>query len=285
MTNYFNSKYPIIALAMNQVSDAKFAIECSNAGIYPSISLFNYYKNNTINYERFIRETTLNNFMLSLTILDLKNKYVLTLIKKLKIPCIEIILPFEQDCLSEEESKLINFLKKDHLICLKCPEYIKNSTIELFDCLILKGKDGAGFIGNNNESIKNIFYKVKNDYPNKKIIVSGGIETKQQIKYFLNEGATAIGIGTLFALSKESSIPFNTKLKMSTNQIKQITNYNNDKKNSIVFSEIDNKEDDLNNSKSLIKGINGIEGHIYAGTAVKNIKEIKSLKQIVEELI
>mgnify|MGYP003348685181 CR=1 FL=1 len=76
MTNYFNSKYPIIALAMNQVSDAKFAIECSNAGIYPSISLFNYYKNNTINYERFIRETTLNNFMLSLTILDLKNKYV-----------------------------------------------------------------------------------------------------------------------------------------------------------------------------------------------------------------
>ena len=83
MTNYFNSKYPIIALAMNQVSDAKFAIECSNAGIYPSISLFNYYKNNTINYERFIRETTLNNFMLSLTILDLKNKYVLTLIKKL----------------------------------------------------------------------------------------------------------------------------------------------------------------------------------------------------------
>ena len=46
MTNYFNSKYPIIALAMNQVSDAKFAIECSNAGIYPSISLFNY---NTFN--------------------------------------------------------------------------------------------------------------------------------------------------------------------------------------------------------------------------------------------
>ena len=155
----------------------------------------------------------------------------------------------------------------------------------MFDCLILKGKDGAGFIGNNNESIKNIFYKVKNDYPNKKIIVSGGIETKQQIKYFLNEGATAIGIGTLFALSKESSIPFNTKLKMSTNQIKQITNYNNDKKNAIVFSEINNKEDDLNNSKSLIKGINGIEGHIYAGTAVKNIKEIKPLKQIVEELI
>ena len=33
MTNCFNSKYPIVALAMNQVSNAKFAVDCHNVGI------------------------------------------------------------------------------------------------------------------------------------------------------------------------------------------------------------------------------------------------------------
>ena len=37
MTNCFNSKCPIVALAMNQVSNAKFAVDCHNVGIYPSI--------------------------------------------------------------------------------------------------------------------------------------------------------------------------------------------------------------------------------------------------------
>ena len=44
---FFNCKYPIIAATMNQVSDLKLAIACHDAGILPSLSVYNYSLSNT----------------------------------------------------------------------------------------------------------------------------------------------------------------------------------------------------------------------------------------------
>ena len=287
MTNCFNSKYPIVALAMNQVSNAKFAVDCHNVGIYPSISLFNYktIKDFLLDVSYFKEKTGTTNFLFSLNFSDFENKQIRNIIDKLDIKNIELIFNFHNS--NEIFSNIKNELKKRQNIVF----YLKTMSVtglkfnEYFNGFILKGNNSAGIIGKN--KIESIFLYTKKTYPDKFIIPSGGIENKNQIKYFMDNGATAIGIGTLFALSEESPIPKESKLAMINKKRSIMINSINHKKGAIVFSKIKNGNNDHNNTESLILGITsgGKKGHIYAGTAIESIKEIKPLKQIVEELI
>ena len=287
MTNCFNSKYPIVALAMNQVSNAKFAVDCHNVGIYPSISLFNYktIKDFLLDVSYFKEKTGTTNFLFSLNFSDFENKQIRNIIDKLDIKNIELIFNFHNS--NEIFSNIKNELKKRQNIVF----YLKTMSItdlrfnEYFNGFILKGNNSAGIIGKN--KIESIFLYTKKTYPDKFIIPSGGIENKNQIKYFMDNGAAAVGIGTLFALSEESPIPKESKLAMINKKRSIMINSINHKKGAIVFSKIKNGNNDHNNTESLILGITsgGKKGHIYAGTAIESIKEIKPLKQIVEELI
>ena len=287
MTNCFNSKYPIVALAMNQVSNAKFAVDCHNVGIYPSISLFNYttLKDFLLDVSYFKEKTGTTDFLFSLNFSDFENKQIRNIIDKLDIKNIELIFNFHNS--NEIFSNIKNELKKRQNIVF----YLKTMSItdlrfnEYFNGFILKGNNSAGIIGKN--KIESIFLYTKKTYPDKFIIPSGGIENKNQIKYFMDNGAAAVGIGTLFALSEESPIPKESKLAMINKKRSIMINSINHKKGAIVFSKIKNGNNDHNNTESLILGITsgGKKGHIYAGTAIESIKEIKPLKQIVEELI
>ena len=287
MTNCFNSKYPIVALAMNQVSNAKFAVDCHNVGIYPSISLFNYttLKDFLLDVSYFKEKTGTTDFLFSLNFSDFENKQIQNTIDKLDIKNIELIFNFHNS--NEIFSNIKNELKKRQNIVF----YLKTMSItdlrfnEYFNGFILKGNNSAGIIGKN--KIESIFLYTKKTYPDKFIIPSGGIENKNQIKYFMDNGAAAVGIGTLFALSEESPIPKESKLAMINKKRSIMINSINHKKGAIVFSKIKNGNNDHNNTESLILGITsgGKKGHIYAGTAIESIKEIKPLKQIVEELI
>ena len=287
MTNCFNSKCPIVALAMNQVSNAKFAVDCHNVGIYPSISLFNYktIKDFLLDVSYFKEKTGTTNFLFSLNFSDFENKQIRNIIDKLDIKNIELIFNFHNS--NEIFSNIKNELKKRQNIVF----YLKTMSItdlrfnEYFNGFILKGNNSAGIIGKN--KIESIFLYTKKTYPDKFIIPSGGIENKNQIKYFMDNGAAAVGIGTLFALSEESPIPKESKLAMINKKRSIMINSINHKKGAIVFSKIKNGNNDHNNTESLTLGIktNGKKGHIYAGTAIESIKEIKPLKQIVEELI
>ena len=287
MTNCFNSKYPIVALAMNQVSNAKFAVDCHNVGIYPSISLFNYttLKDFLLDVSYFKEKTGTTDFLFSLNFSDFENKQIQNTIDKLDIKNIELIFNFHNS--NEIFSNIKNELKKRQNIVF----YLKTMSVtglkfnEYFNGFILKGNNSAGIIGKN--KIESIFLYTKKTYPDKFIIPSGGIENKNQIKYFMDNGAAAVGIGTLFALSEESPIPKESKLAMINKKRSIMINSINHKKGAIVFSKIKNGNNDHNNTESLILGITsgGKKGHIYAGTAIESIKEIKPLKQIVEELI
>ena len=282
-----DSKYPIIALSMNQVSNAKFAVDCHNVGIYPSISLFNYttLKDFLLDVSYFKEKTGTTNFLFSLNFSDFENKQIQNTIDKLDIKNIELIFNFHNS--NEIFSNIKNELKKRQNIVF----YLKTMSItdlrfnEYFNGFILKGNNSAGIIGKN--KIESIFLYTKKTYPDKFIIPSGGIENKNQIKYFMDNGAAAVGIGTLFALSEESPIPKESKLAMINKKRSIMINSINHKKGAIVFSKIKNGNNDHNNTESLILGITsgGKKGHIYAGTAIESIKEIKPLKQIVEELI
>jgi hypothetical protein len=80
----FRSKYPIMLAAMNQVSTLDFAVAASKAGIFPSISGFNYYtpkqykKDSKINLENCTRDlktfndiTGSNDLILSVQLSDI----------------------------------------------------------------------------------------------------------------------------------------------------------------------------------------------------------------------
>ena len=209
-----DSKYPIIALSMNQVSNAKFAVDCHNVGIYPSISLFNYktIKDFLLDVSYFKEKTGTTNFLFSLNFSDFENKQIRNIIDKLDIKNIELISNFYNANKSfiniKDELKNRNSIR----FFLKTIDRKDFYFGKYFNGLILKGNESAGALGKN--KIESIFLYTKNKYPNKFIIPSGGIQNKDQIKYFMSNGATAIGIGTLFALSEESPIPKEAKLAM-----------------------------------------------------------------------
>ena len=81
---------------MNQVSDAKFAVDCYNAGIYPSISLFNYktIKDFILGISYFKEKTGTTDFLFSLNFSDFENLQIRNIIDKLDIKNIELIFNF-----------------------------------------------------------------------------------------------------------------------------------------------------------------------------------------------
>jgi len=76
-----------------------------------------------------------------------------------------------------------------------------------FDGFIIKGPDGAGRTAPGDGESLDVYYNtLKTIAPDAAIIPSGGISTSQQVKYWIDKGVVAVGIGSLFAASKESPI-------------------------------------------------------------------------------
>jgi NAD(P)H-dependent flavin oxidoreductase YrpB (nitropropane dioxygenase family) len=174
-------------------------------------------------------------------------------------------------------------------------EHIRNNNVKVFlkthntknieyivDGLVLKGQDGAG---RGTESLETLFTDIKKHSPDLPVIVSGGIGTSEHVKYYLDKGASAIGIGTLLAVSKECKISNETKLKMielTSNDIKRFGT--GAVQNALIFTEIAN--DTFNHSQGLEQGITGASsGHIFAGTAIDHISEIRPVSDIINDLI
>ena len=274
----FGSKYPIIAAAMNQVSDLNLARSVRYAGAIPSLSIYNY-KNN---FQGLIDDLTSykNEFndlkiFLSLGDQELKTPIVLDLILKFKIEFIELILDSGVD-IQQELSSVMNNNTKVFIKCLSIKDVINGAF-----GVILKGDEGAGR-GTNN--LVKLFDQIKIGYPHLEIIVSGGIGTHKQVKYYMDNGALAVSIGTLFAAAKESKISIDTKLRIinSTDQdIKQFSK--GAKQNVLIFSNTPN--DDFNHTTGLINGIcDPTHGHVFVGKSINQIQEIKSVKEIIDLL-
>jgi nitronate monooxygenase len=288
--DFFDSRYPIIAAAMNQVSNCDLAVACHNAGIFPSISALTYSKNYIINYDDLERaidqyqtRTGTNKILISVAIGDLLGKQFYNLVKKYNLENLEII---GNDCSYPKEEKELYL------------EYLSTPTLKLFPKvlgrarvnprlmhgIILKGKDGAG------RSVQDInedeeLLSIKSQFPSLPIVMSGGIGSNKDIKKYMEMGCIGVAIGTLFAASEESCISKETKLKMiesSSNEIKRLDA--GAQQNAIVFSRIE--EDDFNNTNSLNMGMKDpTKGHIFAGKGIDHIKSILPVKDIVQLLV
>lgn len=280
---------------MNGVSDAKFAVHCFRAGITPTFSVFMSGDNmDKIGAELKYYNDRIGNcdsLIVSGTYIEIAMMIKSGLISKYKIEHIEFI-PETQDQVGYE---LMDKLKQYGFIV-----YYKTQNTTQYERLynlpsyvILKGSDGAGAVSDTSLSKLIDFYSHKVPF-----IVSGGISTSEQVSYYMGLGASAIGIGTLFAFSKESGLDQNIKEKMCQESSKNLYKFdrgNNMKLNSIRFSDVVypnftnkffSKGDVLNRSPSLYTGIQskGKDGHIFAGVGIDNITEILSLTEIAKRL-
>lgn len=310
----FQSKYPILVAAMNKAANLKLALASANAGIFPSIAGYNYchgpnnynnkYPNLNLTHleydlKSFNDKTGTNNLNISIEFLDMLKPEFIKLCSLKLFSHIEIV----------DETKYVSKAEADktntHLNYLKtCFTEINNygiSTIfkciqpnhwdtktkrthDLFQGVIIKSTEAAGLVAIDidRKTLIEEFNYLKNLSPNKTFIPLGGIYSSKQIKEFLNLGAETIGVGSYFIAAEEFDIPIENKrriIEMNTNDIRNVSGHN-----SVVFSEVNNY--DFNLTYSLYTATNTpLKGRIPMGHGINHIKEIKPLKDLVEELI
>lgn len=307
MNSLFNTTYPIFCAAMNKVSDARLASAVWESGCMPSLTLFNYIINRKIHYnlmqhdiDKFYALSPLGKFVFSVDSKTLTSNEFFQMIVNNKIEYLEIIVPTLQvkhTKLTEDTIKVLTTLQRDLKrykdlnikVILKgltrfVPLEIELHFPNLFDGFILKGPDGAGSVVDrlDNSTLLENQISVLQKYPNCCLITTGGISTGKEAKQYLDNGASYVGIGTLFAFSEESSISINSKLAAIGKQLERFADTN---QNAIIFSTDKFEEFDRNHTVSLEHGVKSVKGHLFAGAGITNITCIKTVKEIVEEII
>ena len=288
----FTSIYPIVCVSMNQVSDLNLALAVAKAGAVPSININIYRENNVINYAKansdldaFSSEIGNLNLIYAIKPYDLLDSNCVALLKRVS-HCELVFIPEENAYSIIRDLK--NYGCKFLVKMVGYPNDIKESFVkELYDGVILKGPDTAGRTNVKIESIEMMLIKYKQLLPDHFLIPCGGIGTASRVKLMMTFGAGAVGIGTLFAASAESSVSMETKQKIVEAKSFDITTLSSDNlpQNSLKFTNW-TETDDSNNTESLKAGIkNPTVGHIFVGKSIDYVNEIKSVNNIVQSLI
>lgn len=290
MFKFFNCRHPIVAVAMNSVSDLNLALACFDAGIIPSLSFFNYYYDDTQltgydvsrfeqDIKKFVEHARCTELIISMSANHLFDRKVQDIIKNYNLSYIELV-----QNVNPSTFDMIKQIKKElgFKLLIKC---LYDTPLMKCDAIVLKGPLGAGRSNPDGDSLKKLVKSVRNSYPNLTIIASGGISNKDDIQEILNEGADLVGIGTLFAASLESPISNETKEKIITSNRQDLTRIGKFKQQGLFFGAIDEK-DNANNSRGLNTGIKNPAdgGHVFLGTAVDEITEILTVDEIVKKL-
>jgi hypothetical protein len=260
---------------MNFVSDARLAIACNRAGIVPSLV-----GNDKITEQlkEFRDSCPSGNLILAIEPHRIL-MHSITLFKKYGVSHIQLL---DHPNLNTLKSlKRVTNIKIIH----KSLSSMDLSEIEPFlDAVDLKSPDAASRVVTTGQTTMERFLEQKATNPNLPIIVTGGISTSEQIKMYLEAGAEAVGLGTIFALSEESRIHPDKKLEMIKKSFSDVMSIGKNRMNGIVFSET--PDTDNNHSDGLRLGRDTKDqGVIWAGKALNNITAIESVQTIVDRLI
>lgn len=284
MKKLFNSKYPIVCSPMNGVSDLNLALACRKAGIVPSFVPYTYpnFKDFFVDLAKY--KTTQGDVIVALRLAEVIDTRLTDKLVSSGITHIEL-LEYDELDITEENFNILKKVRSQGIkIILKILSHTDiNPYKNIIDAVTIKGPEAAGRSDNIDliEEVNNI---CKN-YPDIKIIVSGGIKNKNDIEKYISAGAHAVGIGTLFAMSKESSMPQEVKeklLKVTSDDIKRLKS--GARQRAIIFEEQGN--DDFNNTNGLMSGLKtGSSGHVFVGNAINNINDIISVQEIVDHLL
>ena len=289
---FLGCKYPIVAVAMNRVSDVTLAVACHKAGIFPSISSFNYYENGLLGIEAFINDLKRyidlagsTNVLLSMSPQDLFAPEVLKFLIQARFASIELFkwnIPERQWEMIVSRAEILS-TKYGFRFFFKIHRR-QDVTGKAIRTVIFKGNDGAGRSDPEAGSLEDNFNYVRQARPEVDIIPSGGIATADQVKHYMEKGALAVGIGTLFAASEESCISIDTKKKMIEATADSLEKFGKFNQQGLVFSRL--AADDANNTRSLALGISQADaGLVFAGKGIEHVKRILPVAEIVSMLV
>ena len=294
--DFFGCAYPIVAAPMNRVSDAKLAVACHNAGIFPSLSLYSWQSRHSIDINEHFVDREIKTFqdatgsskiLISLASVDLFKDSVIKLLLDNRIEFLEFIASDHPPKFFIDRNKTVKQQMKerygvDFKIITKRLDS-QNINSNAVDAIMYKTADGAGR-GEPSANILDELEKFKNIYPTLPIIMSGGVGCADDVKKYMSLGCMAVCIGTLLAASEESSVSRETKLKMIEATVADISRTEVSNQSALIFSKL--PDDDMNNTHSLIKGLaSPDQGLVFAGKGIDYIKEIKPVKDIIQELV
>lgn len=293
MTPLVKSKYPIICAPMNRVSDLTLALAAFNAGIVPSLVIYNYrdtewdsdFSKFKTELTEFIRLTGSTQLVVALkSELLLKKKSVIELLLKTRPACVEIFDVVDTD--SRELLSVFSLFNKVGIKLVLKILGVKDIGImeQYVSGIIIKGQDGAARIGTLPIALTDRIIEIKKKYPTKYIIASGGIESSADIRDCLDAGANAVSLGTVFAMTCESSISKETKDKILTSSFSEIKNIGTERQNALVFSS--EPDIDGNHTMGLELGVKSpVQGHVFVGKAIDSITEVEPLSAVVKKLV
>jgi NAD(P)H-dependent flavin oxidoreductase YrpB (nitropropane dioxygenase family) len=293
-TGLLQCKYPIICAPMNQVSDLTLALAVWRTGCMPGLAVPNYMPrgkyvlHDKLEYDlsTFSQVTGGCNLLLATNSSAFKDPAVVKLIIKYGVTHIELY-DIEDDSLIQ---KVIKSLRK-----LGVKMFYKRPGIEDFsqlldyiDALIIKSDDAAGRVIITNQTLVEKIHQLRCNYPDLPIIAAGGVTSKSDVSLLIDAGAEAVSVGTLFAMSSESSIDPLVKLKLINTSDSHITQLSTVARSDMVFNAVkfsDIAQFDENHTVGLREGVaNPESGHVYAGHAITTVKTIKTVQEIVNGL-
>jgi hypothetical protein len=303
----FPTKYPLMMAAMNGGSEIKLAIACQRAGIMPSLYITEQEKR-IKNFKFFCDVTGTNHVIMAISELEIvKNLYAIEELVIAGARYFEVIgfVPSEEantpvwstSTKPIEQQKEIwrNTFESNISLFDVCHWQMRTNVplneIKLFvPCL--KGNDSAGLSFGTEYTTKKLFDEQKKITPDVLTIPYGGVGTAQDVKYYVDRGVFSVAVGTRLALSEESPLSKETKLKIIEKQ-DQRTRLPDTQQNAVILGDREtvmqpakNQNEDWNRSNSLKQGIHGdgTSGHVYVGEGLKNIKKIQPVDAIISDL-
>ena len=312
MNNYFNSQYPLSLAAMNRVSTLPLALACWDAGVFPSLMIpfqqDDFQTEMSPNDRRDAINQTLLEFkkttgncavVLGLCYSELDDAETMKLVVDYQVTHVELFNavdrtrfyhPMRDKYQTLYEPWFAQKLKTYGSIqFMERIRQLRNSTPGTAICL--RGSDAAG--GTNTElTTQEMFDRQRQLTPDAVVIPYGGVGTPDQVAHYLDAGATAVAVGTLFAACAESPLSEATKQAMISAGADSLVRLSDTNQNILPLGNLtdiidDQGQTEANRDGSLHTGIygDGTVGHIYAGRGIQHVNSIRTVKETVEYLI
>jgi len=299
----FQSQYPILEACMNRGSTVELAVAVHQAGGYPSLCSWTYNGHSQAmqqDLDCFVKLTNSNRIHLSFELNEFAHQIVHDIVRSHSIPTIEIIYGKTNtfrptDSESELEVALLRLLAplkaQGTRIFKRVYEAIDQGTMDrhLLDGFCIKGAESAGF--SSYTPIRETFLKQRELTPGAMLIPYGGIGTADQVQDYIKLGAEMVAVGTVLALSAESTMATQTKLaavqKQSQDLVQSTHNFGGvERKQSTLKFGNYLGPDDANGTVGLVRGLNGKpDSHVYLGRGIDHVDEILSCQQIIQRLV
>ena len=299
----FQSPHPILEACMNRGSTVELAMAVHAAGGYPSLCSWTYNQHSQAmqrDLDRFVKLTNSNCIHLSFELNEFDNQIVHNIVRSYNIPTIEIIYgktntfrPTDSEL--ELEVALLRLLgplkEQGTRIFKRIYETVDQVTMDrhLLDGFCIKGAESAGF--SSYTPVKETFLKQRELTPGAMLIPYGGIGTADQVQDYIELGAEMVAVGTVLALSTESTMATETKLAAIQKQSQDLVESTHDfggvkrKQSALKFGNYSGP-DDLNGTIGLVRGLNGKkDSHVYLGHGIDHVNEILSCQEIIQRLV